>query len=314
VLGYLPRPADQLNLIFNQICAEPPNFGTLRSVLETIAHHMNSGDLARAAIATGYLSLPVLSKAQCTSAQDIDALLKASPDDPKHPGWPAGAPEGQGGQFRPKDVTVGLTAADKAENMKRLAQRKTFRTVLVRALLSKRGLRLLGENLATVLTEEIPGVDALATAATLADDVSFMESVAADVRDSKAAMGFLEKGPADLQDPMVPAESPQGFASYDAFKKVDLEKQFGPAGDGLDYHHIVEQGPNEGVFPAPELQSTENIVKIPRLLHEDINSYYISKTEFDGVFLTSRQYLSGNSFSFQRSFGICAMQRRGLLK
>ena len=27
---------------------------------------------------------------------------KASPDDPKHPGWPAGAPDSQGGGFRPK--------------------------------------------------------------------------------------------------------------------------------------------------------------------------------------------------------------------
>jgi hypothetical protein len=31
------------------------------------------------------------------------ALVKASPGDPKHPGWPAGAPDGKGGQFRPKD-------------------------------------------------------------------------------------------------------------------------------------------------------------------------------------------------------------------
>ena len=27
---------------------------------------------------------------------------KASPDDPKHPGWPKGDPDGRGGQFRPK--------------------------------------------------------------------------------------------------------------------------------------------------------------------------------------------------------------------
>jgi len=30
-------------------------------------------------------------------------LVKASPDDAKHPGWPAGTPEGRGGKFRPKD-------------------------------------------------------------------------------------------------------------------------------------------------------------------------------------------------------------------
>jgi hypothetical protein len=31
------------------------------------------------------------------------ALLKASSDDPEHPGWPAGTPGGRGGKFRPKD-------------------------------------------------------------------------------------------------------------------------------------------------------------------------------------------------------------------
>ena len=30
-------------------------------------------------------------------------VLKAAADDPKHPGWPAGTPDGKGGQFRPKD-------------------------------------------------------------------------------------------------------------------------------------------------------------------------------------------------------------------
>ena len=38
---------------------------------------------------------------------DLDStslhLLKANPDDLKHPGWPAGAPDSHGGQFRPKD-------------------------------------------------------------------------------------------------------------------------------------------------------------------------------------------------------------------
>ncbi len=33
--------------------------------------------------------------------------LKASPDDSKHPGWPAGTPDGKGGKFRPKDDEPG---------------------------------------------------------------------------------------------------------------------------------------------------------------------------------------------------------------
>jgi hypothetical protein len=37
--------------------------------------------------------------------------LKANPDDPKHPGWPAGTPDGRGGKFRPKDGDEGALAA-----------------------------------------------------------------------------------------------------------------------------------------------------------------------------------------------------------
>jgi hypothetical protein len=46
------------------------------------------------------------------------AIRKASPDDPEHPGWPAGTPGGIGGQFRPKDGAAGdssIGSADGAE-------------------------------------------------------------------------------------------------------------------------------------------------------------------------------------------------------
>lgn len=42
---------------------------------------------------------------------DQPAAAKASPDDPKHPGWPAGTPDGRGGQFRPRDGDEGAPAA-----------------------------------------------------------------------------------------------------------------------------------------------------------------------------------------------------------
>jgi hypothetical protein len=63
----------------------------------------------------------------------------------------------------------------------------------------------------------------------------------------------------------------KSFSSYDAFKKVDLTKYYGPAGDGYQCHHIVEQSA-EGDIAASELNSTSNIVRIPKLLHEEINS------------------------------------------
>ena len=38
-------------------------------------------------------------------------VTKASPDDPQHPGWPAGSPDSKGGEFRPKDGSANITTA-----------------------------------------------------------------------------------------------------------------------------------------------------------------------------------------------------------
>ena len=45
----------------------------------------------------------MLERADLVRAASADNLLKADPNDPKHPGYPKGAPDGRGGQFRPKD-------------------------------------------------------------------------------------------------------------------------------------------------------------------------------------------------------------------
>ena len=54
-------------------------------------------------MATLFLRLPVLSDAEAARAQNAVAMLKASVDDPKHPGWPKGTTDSLGGKFRPKD-------------------------------------------------------------------------------------------------------------------------------------------------------------------------------------------------------------------
>jgi hypothetical protein len=45
--------------------------------------------------------------AQSQARKRATAILKASADDPVHPGWPAGTPGGRGGKFRPKDSDGG---------------------------------------------------------------------------------------------------------------------------------------------------------------------------------------------------------------
>ncbi|HMK89079.1 MAG TPA: RNase A-like domain-containing protein [Methylocystis sp.] len=73
---------------------------------------LNEGDPARACIAAVFLALPQIPDGsipalmKCAKTLAESGLLKASPDDPEHPGYPAGAPDGKGGQFRPKSESA----------------------------------------------------------------------------------------------------------------------------------------------------------------------------------------------------------------
>jgi hypothetical protein len=81
--------------------------------LRTIASALNSGDVARAQIATVLLGIPDpprLSKTVNARDEMIkfisdlhwSGMIKADWDPDEHPRWPAGAPDSQGGQFAPK--------------------------------------------------------------------------------------------------------------------------------------------------------------------------------------------------------------------
>lgn len=78
--------------------------------LGAISHALNEGDIARAQIATVLLGIPdPLSNGPTTSddllkfVRDLawSGLLKRTWDPNKHPKWPAGAPDSQGGKFSP---------------------------------------------------------------------------------------------------------------------------------------------------------------------------------------------------------------------
>src|SRR6202040_1395717 len=95
--------------------------------------------------------------------------------------------------------------------------------------------------------------------------IDFMRTVA-ELRklaiEADAARQFVAKAPYSLDDLRVSPEF-ESFPSHDAFVK-DLAlieewllKRFGPAGDGYDYHHIVEQGgDNAEKIPAEQLHNT----------------------------------------------------------
>lgn len=228
------------------------------------------------------------------------ALLKASPDDPEHPGWPAGTPGGLGGKFRPKD---------KAEAaVKRVALRRRVRTLLVQAL--SLPIEALG-NLVPVLGE-------IGDAAMLVQ----LAQTAAELRqldiDTKAALDFIAKGPYSLDDLRVSPEF-ESYSSYDRFYKDlaaqdVLARRFGRAGPGYQYHHIVEQGgANATALPARELQTTDNIIRMPTLLHEAITGLYSKKPD-EGQGLTLRAQIRTEGFSKQREQGIQVLQEIGIVK
>ncbi len=144
----------------------------------------------------------------------------------------------------------------------------------------------------------------------IADLGAMAGEFAASKRDADAAVEFAKSGPRKLDELRVDMDD-KSFSSFDAFKKIDLSKFYGPAGDGYQYHHIVEQSA-EGDVSAGDLNSTSNIVRIPKLLHEEINSEY-AKTE-RGAEESLRVKLKGKSFEERRVEGLKVMRNIGIIE
>jgi hypothetical protein len=182
-------------------------------------------------------------------------IRKASPDDPKHPGWPAGTEGGRGGKFRPKD------ASELTLKVKSLIARRALRTGLLAAL--RVGL----EGLANL----IPGVDVAADVLMAADIARTVVEFRKLAIDATASLDFVKDGPHSLEDLQVSSDDYEQFSSYDEFYKAELSvellaKRFGPAGDGQQYHHIVTQGgANADNISAEQLQNTDNVIRLPTL-------------------------------------------------
>jgi hypothetical protein len=139
------------------------------------------------------------------------------------------------------------------------------------------------------------------------------------VIDAEAAYEFAKKGAHSLQELEVSSNEYEEFSSYDQFQKLDpiqceLIKRFGPAGDGYQYHHIVTQGgENANNIPQERLHNTENIIRIPTLLHEAVNAEYQKKVE-DGSGRTVYEWLQTKSYEFQREYGLGILRKLHILK
>lgn len=104
------------------------------------------------------------------------------------------------------------------------------------------------------------------------------------------------------------ASSFRSWGSYSGFRTA-----MGSAGEGKQWHHIVEQTPgNVGRFGSHAMHNTENVIAIDAGVHQQISALYSSKAPFTGG-QTIRQWLSGQSFQAQREFGLKTLREYGVV-
>jgi hypothetical protein len=88
-------------------------------------------------------------------------------------------------------------------------------------------------------------------------------------------------------------------------------KAMGKAGPGKEWHHIVEQTPGNVQRFGPEaVHNTQNVVPLDKALHTRVSAFYSAirfRITGSGT-LTVRKWLSTQSYSAQRDFGLLAIQ------
>jgi hypothetical protein len=289
--------------------------------LVTVASALNANDQGLARIAAVHLRIPDLPDHTARNEMEAeDALInyvrqheltyeirKASPDDPKHPGWPAGTEGGRGGQFRPKDGAEAVIAQDVIDRIRRIKARRALRTEALALL------RLTAE----LLVDAVPGIGFAADAATLIDMANTIAELKKLKIDADAGIEFVKHGPYSLEELQVNSNYEE-FSSYGDFIKdaayiAFLVKRFGGAGSGNQYHHIVTQGgANETKISEKRLQNTDNVIPLPTLLHEAVNGEYSRFDKEKGM--TIYQWLQTQPYDVQREEGLKILRRLHILK
>jgi len=108
----------------------------------------------------------------------------------------------------------------------------------------------------------------------------------------------------ELYGDMVAAGNWQSFKSFGALKQA-----LGPAGPGMEWHHIIEQS-QEWRFGTSTIQCTQNVIAVPSWVNSKIASIYSSiRPAITGSStLTVRDWLRTQSYQDCRAFGITALQ------
>lgn len=83
---------------------------------------------------------------------------------------------------------------------------------------------------------------------------------------------------------------------------------------GYDRHHIVEQSSaEEAGYPRARINAPENLVRIPKMKHWEINAWY-QRGNFRYGDVSPREYLRGKDWDERRKVGLEALIRYRVLK
>jgi hypothetical protein len=201
---------------------------------------------------------------------------KAAPDTPKHPGWPAGAPDSQGGKFRPK--TPDEVAADRTERAKSTTPKAGSGMTEILAEAVKTAIRVF---LSRAESAPHPGVRIAA----------FLAEVGLEAY------------------PYVSAY----FGEAKSLEELQAAAQE-PSQTGYEDHHIVEQATaNPDGSEDRQIEAPDNLARIPTVKHWELNRWYQTPNySLEG--LTPRKYLDGKSWEERRRVGLMGMRDIGVLK
>jgi hypothetical protein len=102
-----------------------------------------------------------------------------------------------------------------------------------------------------------------------------------------------------------------GRKGFDTFNQ--LKKYLGPAGDGMEWHHIVEQGQIiKSGFSPRTIHNTGNVIAVEEGTHDLISAVYNTNVTGPGSGRV-RDWLAGQSFEAQYEFGLQVLRNLGVI-
>ncbi len=102
-----------------------------------------------------------------------------------------------------------------------------------------------------------------------------------------------------------PNDFDKGFKTFSK-----LKKHLGSPGKGNEWHHIVEQSQiKKSGFDATKIHNINNIISIPKEIHQKITGYYNSIDSTLSETMRVRDWLAGQSYDVQYKFGMEVLKR-----